>query len=102
MGLQVLKSGVSFGAASIIAFMWLLPSVTTHVYNQHILGFEGFPFPSAAIPVTGKVLAILFDVIIVDMFNKLILSFALYFTFFPVAGQVPLFLLRLIVFSFII
>lgn len=55
------------------AFMWLLSSVTTHVYDQHVLGFKGLLFSGAAIPITSEVLAILFDVIAVDMFNKIIL-----------------------------
>ena len=55
------------------AFMGLLPSVTAHVYNQHILSLEGFLLSGAAIPVTSEVLAIFFDVITVDMLDKIIL-----------------------------
>lgn len=82
--------------------MWFLPCVPTHVHNQHILGFKGFPFPRAAIPVTGEVLTVLLDVIIVDMFNKVILCFTLYLALFPVAGQITLFLFWLILFCLII
>ena len=55
------------------AFVWLLASVTAHVDNQHILSFEGFLLSGAAIPVTSEVLAIFFDVITVDMLDKIIL-----------------------------
>ena len=55
------------------AFMWLLPSVTTHVYNQHVLSLKGFFLSCAAIPVTSEVLAIFLDVIAVDMLDKIIL-----------------------------
>lgn len=84
------------------AFMWLFASVPAHMHDQHILGFEWFLFPAACLPVTGEVFAILFDVIIVDMFDKLILCFALNLAFVPVAYKIPFFLLCLIVISFII
>lgn len=54
-------------------FMGLLSSMTAHVYNQHILSLKGLLFSSAAIPVTSEVLAIFFDVITVDMLDKIIL-----------------------------
>jgi len=53
--------------------MWLLSRVTAHVYNQHILSLEGFLISGAAIPVTSEVLAIFFDVITIDMLDKVIL-----------------------------
>jgi len=53
--------------------MWLLSRVTAHVYNQHILSLEGFLLSGAAIPVTSEVLAIFFDVITIDMLDKVIL-----------------------------
>ena len=85
-----------------IAFMWFFASVPSHMYNQHVLGFEGFPFPCAALPVTGKVLAILLDMIIVDMSNKLILCFTLITALFPVTNEVLFFLLRGVIICLIV
>lgn len=70
---EILKSGVSLGAAFISAFMWLLPCVTPHVYNQHVLSFKGFLLSGAAIPIASEVLTIFLDVVSVDMFDQLIL-----------------------------
>lgn len=93
-----LCTGLTYGA-----FMWLLPSVTAHVYNQHILGFEGFLLSGTAIPVTSEVLAIFFDVITVDMLDKIILWFTLHLTFFPVTCHIMLLLmLSLILLAFIV
>ena len=85
-----------------IAFMWFFASVPSHMYNQHVLGFEGFPFSCTALPVTGKVLAILLDVIIVDMSNKLILCFTLITALFPVTNEVLFFLLRGVIICLIV
>ena len=82
--------------------MWFFASVPSHMNNQHVLGFKGFPFPSTALPVTGKVLAILLDVIIVDMSNKLILCFTLITALFPVTNEVLFFLLRGVIICLIV
>ena len=73
MSLEVLQPGVGFRAVLIATLVWLFPRVSPHMNNQHVLFFEGLSFSLAILPLADKIIFLVLDVIVSQMFNKLLL-----------------------------
>ena len=67
MGLEVLQSGIGFGAIFEGALMRLFSRVPSHVNHQHVLSFEGFFLPGAILPLADKGLFTITNMVVVQM-----------------------------------
>lgn len=85
VGLEVLQAGVSLVATLERALVWLLPRVSSHVHDQHILSLEGLLLTRAVLPTTHERLLVGVDVVVVQMLDKVILSIKVLVTLPPVA-----------------
>ena len=52
------------------AFMWFLSCMSSHMYDQHILGLKWLLFPTTLAPPTHKCLLVSLDMVLVDMLKR--------------------------------
>ncbi len=66
---------------ALVRFLSCMPS---HVNHQHVLGFEGLFVTRTFLPATYKTFLVSVDVIVVDMFDKVVLRGKFLITITPV------------------